>query len=488
MATYVSRGRWKNAKHLRLLDKALLDVASGRCKRLIVTMPPRHGKSEMISKYFAAWYLGNFPDRRIILASYASSFASDWTAKVGNILTEYGYYLFGTRIVRNIVGLVETDFGGSMIATGAGSSITGRGANLFIIDDPVKNAEEAWKETYQEKTVNWFKSVAYTRLEPEGAIILVQTRWHDADLAGQLIEESGEDGAEPWTVLNLPAIAEEDDLLGREVGEALWPERFPIGKLETIRRAVGPHWWSAMYQQRPTTEGSNMVPRSTWRFYPVHDGVPLTAPIYRGVYTVQSWDTAQKEKTINDFNACATITMKENSFDILDVLEERMQMPALIEAAKSKAAQFNPERILIEDKSNGIDLIAMLKKNTRLPIRAIQPVGDKVLRLSLVTSLWDAGLVRLPEGHPMNERIIDMFAKFPYVANDDVIDAIVNGITHLFKKSSLFVGESAGVGATHKERPQVDDAKLVEMLLGKQLDNTNGSKPRARRSSIVKGF
>lgn len=214
-------------------------------------MPPRHGKSELVSVFLPAWWLGDRPDDRVILASYESDFAASWGRKVRDVLDEYGPSLFGVNLRADSQAAHRWDIEGrrdGRICAGVGGAITGRGANPLIVDDPVKSPEDAQSDALSSKVRDWWRGVARTRLEPGGAVILVMTRWSEGDLAGRLLAEQQ---GERWEVLNLPALAEEDDPLGREPGQPLWPERFDLADLEATRRALGSYLWTAFHQGHP---------------------------------------------------------------------------------------------------------------------------------------------------------------------------------------------------------------------------------------------
>ena len=248
-----SSGVWRYAKHLDLLASEMAQIHSGPV-RLIVTLPPRHGKSELASHWAPAWYLANWPSRRVILSSYEATFAASWGRKVRNTLVASPG--LGVRIASDsaAVSAWETDAGGGMQTAGVGGPILGKGADLFILDDPYKNAEEAGSPVIRENIWQWWQTTALTRLEPGASVIIVMSRWDTDDLVGRLI---GSEGAR-WRLVTLPAKAEERDVLGREVGAPLWPERYPGPALSQIERDVGPDAWASLYQQRPNPQGRGL--------------------------------------------------------------------------------------------------------------------------------------------------------------------------------------------------------------------------------------
>lgn len=245
-----------------MLDTALERVEAGLCDRLMVFMPPRHGKSEKTSKRFPSWYLGRNPRRQIIASSYNSDLATDFGREVRNIMAspEYSevFPAVDLRQDSRAADRMNTNQGGAYFACGVGTATTGRGAHLGLIDDPFKDREDADSEIQREKVWRWYRSTFFTRLMPGGAIVLVQTRWHEEDLAGRLLELQGrvEDGGE-WTVLDLPAIGKD--------GKALWPEWYDESALERIKATIGPREWSALYQQRPQPEEGTFFQRSWFK-------------------------------------------------------------------------------------------------------------------------------------------------------------------------------------------------------------------------------
>ena len=244
--------RFEVARHHSMLMTKLEAVEAGRIKRLMLFLPPRHGKSLITSQIFPAWFLGRSPAKSIICASYGQDLADDFGRVVRNFVNDaYTRATFPELQIAddsNSMKRFTTTAGGAYYAVGRGAAITGRGANLLLIDDPLKDMEEARSENVRHSLHEWYSSVAYTRLQPDGAIVLIQTRWHHDDLAGWLLREHGD---EDWDVLSMPAIAETDGD-GRKEGTALWPERFSEETLRSIKVAVGGATWSALYQQRPT--------------------------------------------------------------------------------------------------------------------------------------------------------------------------------------------------------------------------------------------
>lgn len=251
--------RWKRARHLELITSKLeeLEAAArgeGGPDRAIFCLPPRGGKSEVCSKKFPAWVLGRNPDFEIILSTYAAELSYDFSRIARDTLREWGPALWGTKVSEGSSSVAKWSIEGhrgGLAAAGVGGPITGRGAAIAIIDDPVKNAEEASSKVVQDKIWDWYRSTLYTRLAPDSAVVIIMTRWAEDDLVGRLVEEMESEDGEDWDVLSIPAIAEADDPMGRSPGAPYWPERFSLEWLERRRLAVGPFYWEALYQQHP---------------------------------------------------------------------------------------------------------------------------------------------------------------------------------------------------------------------------------------------
>jgi predicted phage terminase large subunit-like protein len=424
-AGIVSRDRWVDAPHLDLINEALMRIARGDLLRLMVNLPPRHGKSELISRYFPAWYLGTFPDRRVILCSYEADFAAQWGRRARDVLEEFGL-LFRDRVRVDQTSSAADRWDlkghqGGMITAGVRGPITGKGADVLIIDDPVKNAEEAASPTYREAAWEWYKSTAYTRLEPGGAIILIQTRWHEEDLSGKLLEEMHQEGGEQWEIINLPALAEAGDPLGRQPGEALWPVRFPQEVLERKKIAVGSYFWAALYQGKPAPPGGNLFKREWFR---IVDDYP------RGLLAERRWDLAASSGK-GDWTTGLQLGIQDGIAYVIDVRRDRLS-PAGGEALVRQTAILDLQRGLgmrirmeQEPGASGKYTIDHFRKKVLMgfDFAGHPSTGSKVERARPVRAAAEAGNVLLLRGS-WNRVFLDEVAAFPNGAHDDIVDTL----------------------------------------------------------------
>ncbi|MGA8643879.1 phage terminase large subunit [Candidatus Binatus sp.] len=408
--------------HLRILVQVLERVQRGELDRVIICMPPRHGKSMTTSQLFPAWYLGRNPSKSIIASSYGQELASDFGRRVRNFASERLHrQIFPECVIADdsdSVHRFHTTAGRAYYAVGAGGPLTGRGADLLLIDDPIKSADDARSPVFRRSLQDWYESTAYTRLEPAGAVVLIQTRWHEADLAGWLLREHASEG---WKVISLPAIGETNEGWRNE-GDPLWCERFPLETLARIREAIGTASWSALYQQRPVSEEGGIFKRQWWREY---------AGAVECHRTIFSLDTAFKAGLSNDFSVVAIVSEAKDGYYIRHVSRGRWEFPELKRQAVALAEIWRPNGVLIEDAASGQSLIQALRAETRLPILPVRPMGDKVSRAHAVSPLIESGRVFVPAEASWLADFLDEMTSFPAAPHDDMVDAITQALNYL---------------------------------------------------------
>lgn len=416
--------------HVKLLALKLEAVERGEIKRLLVFEPPRHGKSELITKRFPGWFLGRNPDKRVIQASHGAELADEFGRFVRNSFEEHGRDVFGETVADDSSAANRWDIAGrrgGLVATGVGGSLTGRGANLLVIDDPVKDAKEVDSALLRKRVWDWYISVARTRLEPWGAIVIVLTRWHDDDLAGRLLEQDRKGEGEGWEVLSLPALAEDDDPIGREPGEALWPERFPKEELEKTRIIVGSRVWSSLYQQNPTPDSGEVFDTRQIRFY---DDLPDDLDL-----SIQSWDLTFDDDEGNDYSVGQVWGVKGLDRYLIHQIKARMDAPAQMRGIRLLAEMY-PEAIgkYIEKAANGAAVIKLLRNEIEgmVPVKVSGGPGKRV-RARAVTPLFESGHVHFPNPDrvPWVAGLIAEMATFPRGKHDDQIDAMTQALSHM---------------------------------------------------------
>jgi predicted phage terminase large subunit-like protein len=415
---------YERARHLELLAEKLEALERRDIRRLIVAMPPRHGKSRMCSQLFPAWLLGRRPDKSIVLASYGSELAEQNSRRVRELVGDERYPFVDATVSAEsrAVNRWQTNAGGVVIAAGVGSALTGFGADAMIVDDPVADRASAESPAIRESTWSWFQDVARTRLHAGAIQLLIATRWHEDDPAGRILnsEMAGE-----WEVLNLPATCDaEDDPLGRAIGESLWPERFPISELPSVERGeISSRSFAALYQQRPVPAEGHIF-KASW-FEHRYDELP------RLKMTVTALDAAAKTGVGNDFSAIVTIGSDGKDYYILDVVRERLEFADLARRMVGVHRRYDAERVFIEDASSGTPLVQELRRTTNLPIIGIPPRGTKIARAESVSGLCEAGKVRLPKDAPWIDVFIEEFLRFPAGRHDDQVDATSLALSRL---------------------------------------------------------
>ncbi|DBA34924.1 TPA_asm: terminase large subunit [Caudoviricetes sp. vir524] len=426
---------WHHDALCRYLDR----FVSGEIKRLMVFMPPRHGKSELVSRRLPAYIFGRDPDTSIISCSYGADLASRMNRDVQRIIESPTYRklfpdttLFGTNVrtvadgsyLRNSDIFEIVGHTGVYRSAGVGGGITGMGCVYGIIDDPLKNREEASSRTIRETIWEWYTSTFYTRLEKDAQILITMTRWHEGDLAGKVLELAESEGGEKWTIVNFPAVAEtpsEDD--PRHVGDPLWPEKYDTRRLEAIRTTLGSYQWSALYQQRPTPQEGGMFKR---QWFTIIDQAP------RDLIKVRRWDLAASLNK-GDWTAGLHYGRKDGRFYILDLQHVR-ESPAGVEALVRQTAQTDGYETMIrmerEPGSSGVNTVDHYARHVLVgySFLGVPSTGSKEVRAQPVSAAAEAGNVFLVKG-PWNLVFLDEVTTFPNGDNDDIVD-VLSGAHH----------------------------------------------------------
>jgi len=419
---------YQTPSHLIALSEALEAIERGELKRLIVLMPPRHGKSELISLRFPCWYLARHPEDYMVQAGYAESIALTHSRQSRDIFISLEMTkLFpdirhrperpGQEIIvpeRQAAHEWGTKQGGSYYAVGIGGGLTGRGFNVGIIDDPVKDEEEATSQTIRDRVWDWYQRVFRTRAEPDAAIIVVMTRWHQDDLVGRLLKQAqGDSASDQWEILHFKAIQD---------GQALWPERYPIEVLEKIRSSIGGRAFESLYQGSPTIAGGQIIKREWWRYF---------GEFPHFIRKLHSWDTAFKDKTQNDYSVCTVWGESQNGYYLLDVWRGRVEFPELKRVAVALYERDIPDVVIVEDKASGQSLIQELQRNTRIPVLPVKVDINKVARANSATPLIEAGRVFLPENAPWLFDYIEELSAFPNATHDDQVDSTTQALAYM---------------------------------------------------------
>lgn len=426
--------------HHHLICQHLDKVLSGDITRLIITMPPRHGKSELVSRKFPAFYLGHNPDDLVIMISHSDKFSSKFNRATQKIMRSSEYramfpasYLNQVnpdtmvRPVANNKGFEMPLTDGQYLSAGYMAGVTGEGANLLLIDDPIKNSEEAFSDSYREKLWDEWKNTIRTRVMPGGRVIICLTRWHEDDLVGRLIEKMNDptdEHAENWTILTLEAIKEtEHDYDPRQLGEALWPAWYPLAELLKFKSA-GEEDFSALFQQAPTMKGGNMVEESWFRYYNKRD-VTLPIPDF--------WvDAADKTKPKNDRTAILGGVKLGNDLYLTHGAAIRAKFPQrvafIVQTVADHGDRFG-SLIRVEPKSSGQSIIDTLKEDTDLNvIEGRSPTEKKEVRLNAVSPRIKGGRVYLPEGEAWVREFLKEVTGFPKQRHDDYVDCLIEAI------------------------------------------------------------
>jgi predicted phage terminase large subunit-like protein len=423
---YVHGGLYKDSKHGEFITDFIQDAIE-RKKQMVAglipmsnqyigfSIPPRHGKSMTITETLPSFYLGHFPNDRIIEGSYNTTFASKFGKKNLQKVRQHGLDLFNLQVSPSSKSSSDWDIDGTrggMISRGILAGVTGEGADLMIIDDPIKNREEADSEVYRDKMwAEWIDSFS-TRLHPGAICIFIMTRWHEDDLIGRL--QNAEYGEPlPMTMINLPLEAEEGDMLGRDPGEPLWPERYSYDFIEVRKKY--PSSFNALYQGRPTSQEGNMLKRDWWRYY--NQLPPMASQLI-------SVDAAFKDEKESDYVAIQVWGKVNADMYLIDQVRAKLNFPATIQTIRNMIKK-HPDAILklVEDKANGSAIISTLQREIG-GIVAVNPEGGKVARVNAVSAYIESGNVYLPRNAEWIHDFVEEAASFPNGKNDDQVDAM----------------------------------------------------------------
>ena len=411
-------------RHHAKMAAAFERVARGECKRLIINMPPRHTKSEFASYLLPAWFLGKFPHKKVIQTSHTAELAVGFGRKVRNLVDQENYReIFPELALQSdskAAGRWNTNKGGDYFAIGVGGAVTGKGADLLIIDDPHSEQEAALAEVnpdIYDKTYEWYTSGPRQRLQPGGAIVIVMTRWSQRDLTAQVLKSAAQRGGEEWEVIEFPAILPS--------GNPLWPQFWPPEELAALKEELPNSKWMAQYQQQPTSESSAIVKREWWRTWEKEEPPACE-------FILMSWDTAFEKTQRADFSALTTWGVfyqagedgaQQANIILLNAYRERMEFPRLKQVAIEQYKEWEPDAVIIEKKASGAPLIYELRA-MGIPVQDFTPTkgNDKIARLNGVSDLFASGMVWVPN-RSWAEEVVDEVASFPAGEHDDYVDS-----------------------------------------------------------------
>lgn len=438
--------------HHRKMAEAFERVASGELKRLIINMPPRMGKSQLTSWLLPAWIMGKAPDKKIIMASHTAELAVRFGRMVRNLIGSEEYENVFPEVSltadSKAAGRFDVSGGGEYFSVGVGGAVTGRGADLLVIDDPhsEQQGQQADPKVF-DSTYEWFSSGPRQRLQPGGAIIIVMTRWSQKDLCGQILRDSiTREGMDEWEVIELPAILPS--------GRSLWPDYWPVEELEKLKAELPVAKWEAQYQQKPTSEESAIIKRDWWQLW------EESHPPYVS-FVIQSWDTAFMKHERADYSACTTwgVFYADNdegksapNIILLDALQERLEFPELKQRAFDMYKEWQPDAFIVEAKAAGAPLIYELR-SMGIPVTEYTPSrgNDKISRVNAIADFFASGIVWAPKKR-WAEEVVEQFASFPVGDHDDLVDSSTQALLRF---------RQGGFIALDHDEQQIDDVKRI---------------------------
>jgi predicted phage terminase large subunit-like protein len=480
-----SGGAWLDAAHLRVLSNQIQRMEKRTIRFLCVSMPPRSGKSQLIDIWTPTWWLSRHASDRIILAGYGETFARDWGGKVRDKIIEHADKL---NLVMSRDKLAADDWelssGGGMVCVGVGGSLVGRGADLLIIDDPIKNDAEASSEVYRNHMWEWFQASAFTRLQPNGVMIVVATRWHEDDLIGRIIKN---DAQKLWTTVSIPALAEKDDVLGRAEGSPLWPEHFTDDPNYEIRKgSMSDYWFAAQYQQRPSPEGGGIIKEDWFQFYNLEDQEVI---VKEADQMIQTWDPALLDKASSDFWAGHVLARKGANIYVIAQAHDHYNLAQATGVIKNWSMKFPKATAkIIENTAMG----PAIKQTLQHEVPGIIPVnakGTKRSRIEAAIPCLQAQNVYLPQNKDGTKPrwvwdLISEACAYDKGTHDDLIDCLCQGINFMtpggWRDARKAAIENAPV-MTPKELATAKFHKYVEKVMKKSERRINRTSGGMRR-------
>jgi len=422
---------YKVGRHHRILANKLMALEDGSADRVCVNIPPRHGKSQLVSIFYPAWFLGRNPTKKVMMVSHTTDLAVDFGRKVRNLIDVDDYKeIFpdvSLAVDSKSAGRWNTNFGGEYFACGVGSALAGRGADLLLVDDP-HSEQDIINGNFSvfEKAYEWFTFGARTRLMPGGRVAIVQTRWHMDDLTGRVTNDMVKNElADQYEIVEFPAILDADDENGKPIKKPLWPEFFDLAALERTKASMPAFQWNAQYQQQPTAEEASIIKREWWGIWP-HDAPP---PVE---YVIMSLDAAAEKHNRADFTALTTwgVYFNENEnahhLILLDSIKERLEFPELKAMCMDEYRKWEPDAFIVEKKSAGTAIYQEMRR-MGLPVQEYTPhrgTGDKLARLNSVADIIASGMAWVPATRWADE-LVEEIAGFPFMSNDDLVDSTV---------------------------------------------------------------